>query len=298
MPLTPWFTQDFRTHNKYSKRLFYAFYPIWYLFHCWDILFANNFKPAWNLGYDDLTVYPDPDTEITSVDGWARRHNVDEAWATIRAGAGTQAFDTDEGNQSPQMAASETTNRWGELRRSIFLFDTSSLPDNAVISGAIFSQYGYAKGDTLNVTPAIAMVGSNPASNTALAAADYNTVNTTRQADTDVTYAGWSITGYNAWTLNATGLGNISKTGITKFGTAFAKDVDNSAPTWSSANSANVGGYFAERTGTTSDPKLVVTYTVVSGPANLKTFNGLAKASVKTINSLAIASIKSWNGLT
>lgn len=36
---------------------------------------------------------------------------------------------------------------------------------------------------------------------------------------------------------------------------------------------------------------------VASGPANLKTWNGLAKASIKTINGLAIASVKTFNGL-
>lgn len=35
-----------------------------------------------------------------------------------------------------------------------------------------------------------------------------------------------------------------------------------------------------------------------SGPANVKSINGLAKASVKTINGLAIASVKTYNGLT
>lgn len=34
-----------------------------------------------------------------------------------------------------------------------------------------------------------------------------------------------------------------------------------------------------------------------SGPANLKTWNGLAKASIKTMDGLAIASVKTWNGL-
>lgn len=34
-----------------------------------------------------------------------------------------------------------------------------------------------------------------------------------------------------------------------------------------------------------------------SGPAGLKTVNGLAKASVKTVNGLVIASVKSWEGL-
>jgi hypothetical protein len=34
-----------------------------------------------------------------------------------------------------------------------------------------------------------------------------------------------------------------------------------------------------------------------SGPANLKTINGVAKASIKTINGVAIASVKTFNGL-
>ncbi|MEQ1646118.1 MAG: hypothetical protein ABL959_21885 [Pyrinomonadaceae bacterium] len=41
-----------------------------------------------------------------------------------------------------------------------------------------------------------------------------------------------------------------------------------------------------------------ITYTpLASGPANLKTVNGLAKASVKTIDGVAIASVKTVNGL-
>ena len=35
----------------------------------------------------------------------------------------------------------------------------------------------------------------------------------------------------------------------------------------------------------------------VAGPANVKTFNGLAVASVKTIKGLAIGSVKTINGL-
>ena len=40
-----------------------------------------------------------------------------------------------------------------------------------------------------------------------------------------------------------------------------------------------------------------VPFTGASGPANLKSINGLAKASIKSRNGLAIASIKSINGL-
>ena len=47
----------------------------------------------------------------------------------------------------------------------------------------------------------------------------------------------------------------------------------------------------------TGNPKLTVTYTVPSGPANLKSYNGLAIASMKSIMGLGIADIKSVNGL-
>jgi hypothetical protein len=39
------------------------------------------------------------------------------------------------------------------------------------------------------------------------------------------------------------------------------------------------------------------TASAAAGPANLKTWNGLAKASISKINGLAIANIKSINGL-
>lgn len=39
-------------------------------------------------------------------------------------------------------------------------------------------------------------------------------------------------------------------------------------------------------------------YPFISGPANLKSWNGLAKASIKSVNGLAIASIKSINNVT
>jgi hypothetical protein len=42
----------------------------------------------------------------------------------------------------------------------------------------------------------------------------------------------------------------------------------------------------------------VYTADAPAGPANLKTYNGLAKASNKTVNGLAIASVKTFNGLT
>ena len=43
-------TTDFRTHNKYSKRLFYTFYLVWYLFHILDwIILDRELFPALNM---------------------------------------------------------------------------------------------------------------------------------------------------------------------------------------------------------------------------------------------------------
>jgi len=55
--------------------------------------------------------------------------------------------------------------------------------------------------------------------------------------------------------------------------------------------------YSKEHATTASRPKLTVTYTVAAGPANLKSYNGLAIASMKSIMGLGIADVKSINGL-
>ena len=112
-----------------------------------------------------------------------------------------------------------------------------------------------------------------------------------------ITYANWLTTVYNDFTFNATGIGNINKTGISKFGTRNANyDVANTAPALSSINDRwhYLDGYFADETGTANDPKLVVAYSASSA---IKTWDGLAKASIKTMNGLAIASVKTWDGL-
>jgi len=39
-------------------------------------------------------------------------------------------------------------------------------------------------------------------------------------------------------------------------------------------------------------------FTNTESASNIKTFNGLVRASTKTVNGLALASLKTWNGLT
>jgi len=105
------------------------------------------------------------------------------------------------------------------------------LTSSADISAAVLSLYGRNKTDDLSITPNVDIYTSAPASNTALANGDFDSLGSTSQTGSPITYADFSISGYNAFTFNSTGRGNISKTGISKFGSRNANyDVANSAP--------------------------------------------------------------------
>lgn len=209
------------------------------------------------------TYYPDADEESTSVDGGVK--HVDDAgltWAAIRGAAGTAASDSTV-ETNVRIYSDELTDKWRNLMRTIFLFDTSALPDGAVISAATLSLFGVTGWDNLSITPDINIYSSNPASNIALEAGDFDSLGDTEFA-TAITYAGWSTTGYNDFTLNASGRAAISKSGVSKFGSRNANyDAANSAPNWSNYTDSLIRHYCAEL-GSGYKPKLVVTYSTVT----------------------------------
>lgn len=252
-----------------------------------------------------LTVYPDAGSGSTTVDGEVQRTaaggvgGAGESYTNIRTGAGTATTSvSDTVINAILLLAGTVLNQYSENHRSIYTFDTSGLGASSSISSATFSVAGYNKDDALGATPSLAAVLATPASNNNLVDADYSQVSTTEIASR-IAYASIATnTGggtYNDFALNATGLANISKTGITKFGLREGKyDIDAGTPPWATLQPRySMNGFYADQSGTSSDPKLVVTYTTSS----VKTKNGLAVASVKTVNGLAIASVKTHNGL-
>lgn len=264
--------------------------------------FSIGFQPG--LAYLTLTAYPDPNVETTSCDGFTWRNVAAESFATIRSSAGNYAADSDANANTMYIQTPDGRANWVILGRGITLFDTSSLGASATVSAATLgmcsdSKVGDITGSEMTITSA------TTASNTALANGDYQdtyTNGTTDFASARIAYASWvsdSAT-YNTFTLNASGYGAVSKTGISKYAWRYGWDFDGN--TTGSGGSGSIAttyhGILADTSGTSTDPKLVVTYTAAAGPANLKTVNGLAKASVKTINGLAIASVKTFNGLT
>lgn len=247
---------EFLTDNQYALRLQKVLYPLWKLFHIWDMAWYPNF----NLGFDTLTANPDVHPETTSVDGSIDRDGVNENLATIRAGSGT-GVSTSAG--SDQLACltchGGDTNNFQTLTRSIFLFDTSSLTSAATISTATTSFYISSIND--NLVCKVRLVTSNPTTNTDIVTNDFTTLGTTAQS-VDVAIATMTTSAYNDWTLNATGLGNISKTSITKFGTVLDRDADANSPTWGASQYSLAAANFADAG--SNKPKLVVTYTLPS----------------------------------
>ena len=110
------------------------------------------------------------------------------------------------------------------------------------------------------------VVSSTPAANTSLTADDFDnvgavifaTMNFSSWVDTDTTY--------NDFVLDSNGIANISKTGVSKFGTRTGLDTGNTAPA-SAGNTNQVAHYYADQAGTTSDPKLTGTSAAATAKA-------------------------------
>ena len=159
------------------------------------------------------------------------------------------------------IATYSATNLWGSLYRSFYSFDTSSLGAGASISGATFGYYGYSKSDGLSCTPSVNLYGWVPSSNAnTLVNGDYSKRGTTAFCDTPITYSGWSTSGYNNFALNASGIGNISKTGVSCFSLLNdSYDVAGTQPNWVTSAASYLRGYTSDNG--SNEPQLVVTYT-------------------------------------
>ena len=200
-----------------------------------------------------LTAYPDPFPETTTTDGYVSNSNA--VWATARAAA--------TGNNSSYSASvAYVRTASTDIYRGFLLFSTSSLTSGATVTAGTLSivpnstaNFDNDGDDWVNV------FSSNPASNTALANGDFpqvgNALDNPTEGSTRVDISGVSTGAYLNFALNASGLTWISQTGVSKFGLREGHDCIASLP----ASNNEIIWRTADTAGTTSDPKLVVTYT-------------------------------------
>jgi len=206
----------------------------------------------------DVTAYPDPDVESTTVDGKVSRQ-ADGTFSQVRDGAGD--LTSDSGNEHFDCVALRGSGTGTDLLfmgRFIHLYDTSAITDTDEITAAVNSLYSVQNSVGVGAF-IIDIVASTPASNTALVDADYGQLGTTVFAQNTT----WTDAQYNTHTFNATGRAGISKTGVTKLGARLDWDVINSADYTAGVNqTSGMGLRSADYTGTDNDPKLVVTHVV------------------------------------
>lgn len=259
------YRSDFRTHNKFSKRIYYAFSLVWWTMHIMDFALdkigrmydGKTWKPYFSFGFATLTAYPDAHTEVSTVDGIVYYAPGSMAFSTLRSGTSGTAVDNG-ASINAILASSNTTNEFSSMHRGFMLFNTSSLTGATGVS-AILSGYYYGKTNTLAEMDAH-IAASSPASNTAIVDADFDNVSFTSFGS--ITYANFTASQYNEITLNASGISNINLSGISKFSFLSNWDVNNSFnATWKAQSGAYIQICSADTTGTANDPKLVVTYT-------------------------------------
>lgn len=195
---------------------------------------------------------------VSPVDGYSGKDDSD-VWSTTRnATDGNSANNTSVLIEHRNLFGNGNGAGFFTLFRAFHLFDTSSIPDADIISSATLSIFGNSK-TIAGSEERLVVVSGNPASNSTISTADYDQAGAVSFGETGTTF---DTTAYNNVTLNASGLSNISLTGITKFGIKGYYDFSNTTPT---ATADMVDTYYAaDQTGTINDPKLVIEHTAAN----------------------------------
>lgn len=191
-------------------------------------------------------------------------HEAATTFANLRAGAGTFATTNATSANFGYLRATTNNDEYNRMDRAIFTIDVSGFtgnPDN--ITDISFSVYPYSISNGLGGNHKLSLVLSAPADPASIAAGDYDSLGTTKQAS-DLAISSMSMNAYNVFTLNAAGIQSvkdaINGSGIIKFGTRLTCDNDNSPPTWVSEETIGVYGAFADVDVEARRPKLEITY--------------------------------------
>lgn len=240
---------------------------------------GKNIVPG-KIGNTTSTFYPDAGKPGTSsVDGNPEYANA-AAYATAHDAATGTIVD---GNGTAILYHYNTISGGTYyIARALINWDTSAIPDGDTVSSATISLMPKAINSTAKST---AIVTATGASDNDYTTADYDGGTTTRVA-TDVAWTAYTLNAYYDFSLNASGIAQISKTAASKFFVRTAADVDNTAPT----TDDSLGFYSADTAGTTSDPKLVVVHSVAALSISVSDqLNVTESVSITQINNISVS---------
>jgi len=228
-----------------------------------------------------LTVFPDPGKPgTTSVDGdigtnasspYSTAHTTaDCATGTGSECSGTTIGTTENSGTNHNGSLFPCNTKTFSVIRWLLNFDTSSLGPSATISAAVLSVKPLLV--SLNTdSDFVRVVTNSGASANNYSTSDFGSFSTTAQAG-DINVSALSAGTYADFTLNGTGVGNINKTGVTRFGLRCGMDIAATEPTpalsdciANSSEGTIVFYHSADATGTADDPKLVITFSAPGG---------------------------------
>jgi len=154
-----------------------------------------------------------------------------------------------------------TTSKYRNLTRSFLTFATPVIGSVSRIVSAVISLCGQSKADTNSYAPNANIYGSTQANANDVAVGDFDQAGAVAFCDTPISYAGVTLEGYNALTLNPAGIAALVLNGVSKFAIKNVNyDEANNSPTWVNGKEAGMWFYAGDEAGSTKDPKLVMTY--------------------------------------
>lgn len=211
---------------------------------------------------DTLLKYLDEDTADEAVS-----EGTNAIWTTLRNDVGDVNVDGVSTQTYIGIASYSTpVETYDILRRLCYGFNTSSIPDGAIISSAKLGVYPRASFNALN-NQNLGVTGFAPAAANDFVAGDYDSFGNVRYAD-DVAYASVPVnTAYLNISFNSAGIANVSKTGYTNFMLRLSSDIDNSNSTltWLASSVSGFRIYdYTESVG--KEPFLEIVYSTAVSP--------------------------------
>jgi len=253
------------SYPRHSHQIYEAYKPIWWGMHWFDELVADRYAPELSFGFDTLTRYTSPGA-VQSFDGVVS--SSDSVYTTAQAGSNlftdvTTARMSVEASRSGAGTSGDPYVYF--ISRAFLKFDVSSLPDsNLLINSAVLSlvMESIQNGSTFSLQVFESSISDG---STDLTSSDWSAFFTTQFASRAL--SGWPTGSYEDLTFNQSGRDYIKNrsTGYAKFAIRHSREIGVTVP----SNNSVALIYSADQSGTSFDPKLVITYSVGIFPTGI-----------------------------